>query len=114
MTYEYPTLIADHELKRLHYSSRALSEDLQELRKRCDLGEQPSAVVPFMEAVRLINEEAYRPCGNCLEEGGEVSNWKERAEAAEASLSSANERNERLREEVVRLSSPGEEEASDG
>ena len=85
MEYLYPTLLADHELKRLHISPNAPSEDLQELRKKCDIG-GTTLSLPFMAAVRLINEEAYRPCGNCLEEGGEVSNWKERAERAEADV----------------------------
>ena len=84
MEYEYPTLIADESMKRLHaqVSTHAFPE-VEGLRKKCDFGQDTSAVIPFMEAVRLINEEGYRPCGNCLEEGGEVSNWKERAQGAE-------------------------------
>lgn len=85
MDYIYPTLLADHELKRLHISPNAPSSDLEEIRKKCDIGDTTLSL-PFMAAVRLINEEAYRPCGNCLQSGGEVSNWKERAERAEVRI----------------------------
>ena len=90
MKYDYPKLMTDNDLKRLHYvfpqEIREL-HDLESIRKTCDLGgSETYDTVPFMEAVRLINEEGYRPCGNCLMEGGEVSNWKERAETAEANV----------------------------
>ncbi len=85
-TYVYPGFIADERLKRLH----AIVPDLVftnvvELRKRCDIGDGVSTV-SFEEALRLYSEEAFRTCGVCLQEGGEVSNWKERAETAEANV----------------------------
>ncbi len=91
MEYEYPRFIVDEGMKRLHVSPNAPSEELQELRKKCDIGDTTLSL-PFMEAVRRINEEAYRPCGNCLEEGGETSNWKERAERAEQQVTDLEER----------------------
>ena len=88
MDYEFPSLIVDASLKRLHVQLpkevvTGSFPEVEEHRKRCNLGEQPSAIVPFTEAVRLFNEEGYRPCGNCLQEDGEISNWRERAETAE-------------------------------
>ncbi len=88
MEYLYPNLLADHELKRLHIETFT-GPNTKELREKCDIG-NTTLSLPFMAAVRLINEEGYRPCGNCLEEGGEVSNWKERAETAESNIRGLN------------------------
>lgn len=108
MEYEYPTLIVDDELKRLHVAfDRRPPPDpaLIERRKKCDFAEDGQTVMTssFMEAVRLINEEAYRPCGNCLEEGGEVSNWKERAEQAEEKVEDLTRRNEANLQDLYEL-----------
>ncbi len=88
MPYVFPTLIADEDFKRLH--ARLSSNESELLPQKCDLVGETSPTVNFMEAVRLINEEAYRPCGNCLMEGGEISNWRERALAAEADVAGLN------------------------
>ncbi len=103
MDYPYPRLLIDNVLKRLHTSfdvitlggipERAEDVEFVEHRRKCDFGgSHPPPFISFMEAVRLINEEGYRPCGNCLEEGGEVSNWKERAETAESKIEDLEER----------------------
>lgn len=86
MDYAYPNLIADQVLKRLHIPFHSDSVFAEEIRAKCDIADNNTFSFPFMEAVRLINEEGYRPCGNCLMEGGETSNWKERAERAEADV----------------------------
>ena len=91
MKYEYPLFVADPNLKRLHVHVTAYNRvglpiaETEEFIKKCDLGD-PNNVVDFVEAVRLFSEEAFRTCGNCLMRGGEVSNWKERAERAEADV----------------------------
>ncbi len=91
MAYQYPLFVADPNLKRLHAHVTAYNRvgtaigETEEFIGKCDLGD-PNNVVDFVEAVRLFNEEAFRTCGNCLMEGGEVSNWKERAEQAEANV----------------------------
>ncbi len=83
--YGYPLFIADESMKRLHANiPDGLFEDVEDLRKKCDIGTATYRLVDFAEAIQLYSEEAFRPCGTCLLEGGEVSNWKERAQVAEA------------------------------
>ena len=91
MEYTYPLFVADPNLKRLHFHVTAYNRagtsiaETEEFIGKCDLGD-PNNCVDFAEAVRLFSEEAFRTCGNCLMRGGEVSNWKERAQRAEADV----------------------------
>lgn len=115
----YPSFVADRELNRLHANSlgierptspidfETLDVRIKELREKCDITPD-SPTVDFNEALRLHNEEGYRPCGNCVQPDGEVSNWKECAERAEAEVRELRKRVAGLEERVRRSRRPGE------